>query len=178
MFGSWISEKYYSELAEQICADFTFQKSLEYQNEKLSQQINSVNSIGLLLRSGDYATNTQTITTQGLFTLNYYHHFFQFVANRMKQPYFFIFSEGRKWVRNNLNIPCQFRYVDCNQGEESYNEKWLMIMYKHDIIDNSSFSLWGAWLNPKQDIIVVATQNWLANQAEVSNQLLQGWVKL
>ena len=178
LVGYWQSEKYFSEAASQIRADFTFRQSLEDQNEKLAQQINSVNAVSLHVRRGDYATNPQATATHGLCTLDYYRHSIQYVAERVQQPNFFIFSDDIAWVQDNLNIPHQCQYVDCNQGEKSYNDMRLMSMCNHHIIANSSFSWWGAWLNPKRDKIVVAPKNWFANQTDASDLLPQSWVKL
>jgi hypothetical protein len=178
LVGYWQSEKYFSESASQIRADFTFRQSLEDQNEKLTQQIISVNAVSLHVRRGDYATNPQTTATHGLCTLDYYRHSIQYVAERVQQPNFFIFSDDIAWVRDNLNFPHQSQYVDCNQGKESYNDMRLMSMCNHHIIANSSFSWWGAWLNPKRDKIVVAPKNWFANQTDASDLLPQSWVKL
>lgn len=178
LVGYWQSEKYFSESASQIRADFTFRQSLEDQNEKLTQQIISVNAVSLHVRRGDYATNPQTTATHGLCTLDYYRHSIQYIAERVQQPNFFIFSDDISWVRDNLNFPHQSQYVDCNQGKESYNDMRLMSMCNHHIIANSSFSWWGAWLNPKRDKIVVAPKNWFANQTDASDLLSQNWVKL
>ena len=178
LVGYWQSEKYFSESASQIRADFTFRQSMEDQNEKLTQQIISVNAVSLHVRRGDYATNLQTTATHGLCTLDYYRHSIQYVAERVQQPNFFVFSDDIAWVRDNLNLPHQSQYVDCNQGKESYNDMRLMSMCNHHIIANSSFSWWGAWLNPKRDKIVVAPKNWFANQTDASDLLPQSWVKL
>lgn len=178
LVGYWQSEKYLSESASQIRADFTFLQPLEDQNEKLSQLMNSVNAVSLHVRRGDYATNPQTTATHGLCTLDYYRNSIQYVAERVQQPNFFIFSDDIAWVRDNLNIPHQCQYVDCNQGEESYNDMRLMSMCNHHIIANSSFSWWGAWLNPKRDKIVVVPKNWFANQTDAIDLLPQSWVKL
>ena len=178
LVGYWQSEKYFSESVSQIRADFTFRQSLEGQNEKLAQQIISVNAVSLHVRRGDYATNPQTTTTHGLCTLGYYRQSIQYVAERVQQPNFFIFSDDIAWARDNLNIPHQCQYVDFNQGEESYNDMRLMSMCKHHIIANSTFSWWGAWLNPDRDKIILAPKNWFANQTDTSDLLPQSWVKL
>jgi hypothetical protein len=178
LVGYWQSEKYFSESASQIRADFTFRQSLEDQNVKLTQQIISVNAVSLHVRRGDYASNPQTTATHGLCTLDYYRHSIQYIAERVQQPNFFIFSDDIAWVRDNLNIAHLCHYVDCNQREKSYNDMRLMSMCNHHIIANSSFSWWGAWLNPKRDKIVVAPQNWFANQTDASDLLPQCWVKL
>lgn len=178
LLGYWQSEKYFSQSASQIRADFTFRQSLEDQNEKLTQQIINVNAVSLHVRRGDYASNPKTTATHGLCTLDYYRHSIQYIAERVQQPNFFIFSDDIAWVRDNLNFPYQSQYVDCNSGKESYNDMRLMSMCNHHIIANSSFSWWGAWLNPKLDKIVLAPKNWFANQADSSDLLPQSWVKL
>jgi hypothetical protein len=77
-----------------------------------------------------------------------------------------------------LNIPHPCQYIDCNQGGESYNDMRLMSMCNHHIIANSSFSWWGAWLNPSANKIVVAPKNWFTIHINVSDLLPQGWIKL
>jgi hypothetical protein len=178
LLGYWQSEKYFSESAWQIRIDFTFRQSLERENERLAQQINSVNAVSLHVRRGDYAKNPQTAATHGLCTLDYYRHSIRYVAERVHNPSFFLFSDDMAWVRDNLNIPFPCKYVDCNRGEKSYNDMRLMSMCNHHIIANSSFSWWGAWLNPKLDKIVVAPKNWFSNQTYVRDLLPQSWVKL
>ena len=96
----------------------------------------------------------------------------------MQQSHFFIFSDDLAWVKNNFKIEFPHDYVDWNQGEESYNDMRLMSMCKHHIIANSSFSWWGAWLNPCANKIVVAPRNWFVKMTDVSDLLPQEWVKL
>ena len=178
LVGYWQSEKYFSESASLIRTDLTFRQSLVGENEKVAQQINSVNAVSLHVRRGDYATNPQTTAKHGLCTLDYYFYSIQYVSKRVQQPIFFIFSDDIAWVRDNLNILHPCHYVNCNQGEESYNDMRLMSMCNHHIIANSTFSWWGAWLNPKLDKIVVAPKNWFADQTDASDLLPQSWVKL
>jgi len=175
--GYWQSEKYFLEIAAQIREDFTFKLPLENQNSELAKQINAVNAVSLHVRRGDYILNPQTSVTHGLCSLDYYRAAIRHIAGRVQQPHFFIFSDDIVWVKNNLRIdfPCQ--YVDHNQGAESYNDMRLMSMCQHHIIANSTFSWWGAWLNPRANKIVVAPSRWFVNQTDVRDLLPQGWVK-
>lgn len=178
LFGYWQSEKYFLDIAPVIRADFTFKHSLVSLNAALAEQIGTVNAVSLHVRRGDYAKNPKTMATHGLCSLDYYRAAIRHIADRVEQPCFFIFSDDIAWVQDNLKMdfPCQ--YVDCNQGAESYNDMHLMSMCRHHIIANSSFSWWGAWLNPNPDKIVIAPEKWFANETNTQDLIPQGWVRL
>ena len=176
--GYWQSEKYFHEIAPIIRTDFTFKNPLIRQNAELAAQIGQVNAVSLHVRRGDYANNPKTTTTHGMCSLDYYRAAIRYISDRVEKPYFFIFSDDIAWVKNHLkmNYPCQ--YVDHNRGAESYNDMHLMSLCRHYIIANSSFSWWGAWLNPHKDKIVVVPQRWFANDNNVKDLFPFGWVPL
>jgi hypothetical protein len=151
---------------------------LTRQNAELAVQIGQVNAVSLHVRRGDYAKNPKTTATHGLCSLDYYQAAIQYISDQVEQPYFFIFSDDIAWVKKQLkmNFPC--RYVDHNHGVESYNDMHLMSICRHCIIANSSFSWWGAWLNPYKDKIVVAPQRWFANDNNVKDLFPPEWVPL
>ena len=176
--GYWQSENYFSEFTDQIRNDFTFKLPMEVKNVEIANQMNQVNAVSLHVRRGDYVSNTNTTATHGLCSLEYYKAAIQYVAEHLEKPVFFIFSDDIAWVRINLKIdfPCQ--YVDHNQASESYNDMRLMSLCQHHIIANSSFSWWGAWLNPAVDKIVVAPKRWFANQTDTQDLIPQKWARL
>ncbi len=178
LFGYWQSEKYFKKVAKTISSDFTFKPPLNEINAKLAEQIKKQNAICLHVRRGDYANNPKTTAAHGLCSLEYYKSAIQYVINKVDQPCFYIFSDDPTWVRENIKIEFPSHYVDHNNGEESYNDMRLMSMCKHHIIANSSFSWWGAWLNPNPDKIVVAPRKWFANNNDVSDLFPSGWVTL
>lgn len=179
LVGYWQSEKYFQDVASVIRADFTFKTTLANRNAKLAEEIGQVNAVSLHVRRGDYAKNSKTNAAHGLCSLDYYRAAIQYVSGRVERPYFFIFSDDIAWVKDNLkmDLPCQ--YVDHNHGAESYNDMRLMSLCRHQIIANSSFSWWGAWLNPSPEKIVVAPRKWFVT-SEVNTQDLipSGWIKL
>jgi hypothetical protein len=178
LVGYWQSEKYFAEVAEQIREDFSFLLPPGNRNAELAREIQQVNAVSLHVRRGDYASNARTTSTHGLCSLDYYRAAIEYVAERVKQPHLYIFSDDIEWVINNLKIELPHQYVDHNHGAESYNDMRLMSMCKHHIIANSSFSWWGAWLNPSTDKIIVAPTHWFANQTNVGDLFPQGWVTL
>ena len=178
LVGYWQSEKYFRSAALGIRADFTFKSSLANRNAELAEQIGQANAVSLHVRRGDYAKNPKTNATHGLCSLDYYRAAIQYVSNRVEQPCFFIFSDDIAWVKDNLKIDFSCQYVDHNHGTKSYNDMHLMSLCQHHIIANSSFSWWGAWLNPSPEKIVIAPKKWFANKNNIKGLFPQGWVSL
>lgn len=176
--GYWQSEKYFLDVASVIRADFTFKSSLVNRNAALAEQIGQVNAVSLHVRRGDYAKNPKTNATHGLCSLEYYRAAIRYIFEKVKQPYFFIFSDDMDWVKEHLKIDAPCQYVDNNHGAESYNDMHLMSLCRNHIIANSSFSWWGAWLNQNQDKIVVAPKKWFASDKNINDLFPAGWAAL
>jgi hypothetical protein len=176
--GYWQSESYFQSQAATIRADFAFKLPLTDQNIALTTQIKQVNAVSLHIRRGDYANNPKTTATHGLCSLDYYRAAMQHIAERVQSPYFFIFSDDIAWVKKNLAINFPHQYIDHNQGAESYNDMRLMSLCQHNIIANSSFSWWGAWLNTNAHKIVVAPKQWFANTTNVADLIPSSWERL
>lgn len=176
--GYWQTEKYFSGYSDVIRSDLSFKNSFNNVNSCVAEQINGVAAVSLHVRRGDYVNNPKTTANHGVCPLDYYVKAIQYIAERVAKPEFFIFSDDPAWVKCNINIGFPSRYIDHNQGAESYNDMHLMSLCKHHIIANSSFSWWGAWLNPDPSKIVVAPNKWFANSNDVSDLFPDAWVSL
>jgi hypothetical protein len=82
------------------------------------------------------------------------------------------------WVREHLQIQYPCHYVEHNRGADSHYDMHLMSLCNHHIIANSSFSWWGAWLNPRRDKIVVAPERWFAAECDSSDIIPETWVRM
>ena len=178
VYGYWQSEKYFSEIENEIRSDFSFKLPLSKPNANLAEMMSLTNSVSLHVRRNDFANNLAINATHGLCSLEYYQAAIQYIAKRVECPHFFIYSDDMTWVRNNLKVDFPLQHVEHNYGIESYNDMRLISMCKHHIIANSSFSWWGAWLNPNSNAIVIAPKRWLANDANTQDLTPQRWVKL
>ncbi len=176
--GYWQSESYFQSQSATIRADFAFKLPLSAQNLALTTQIKQVNAVSLHIRRGDYANNPKTTATHGLCSLDYYRTAIQHIAERVQSPHFFIFSDDIAWVKQHLAIPFSHQYIDHNQGAESYNDMRLMSLCQHNIIANSSFSWWGAWLNTHAHKMVIAPKQWFANHNNVTDLIPFSWERL
>jgi hypothetical protein len=178
MIGYWQSERYFNEFSAQIRRDFAFPSISDDVNLNLAQRIGHTNAVSLHVRRGDYASDPKNTSIYNICAPEYYEAAIRHVAERVKDPEFFIFSDDIEWAKKNLVIPFTHTYVSHNSGAASYNDLRLMSMCKHNIIANSSFSWWGAWLNVNPDRIVVAPAKWFVNGTDTRDLLPGDWVKL
>ena len=178
LVGYWQSEKYFKPVAAQIREDFQFKLPLESQNAELADRLSHTQAVSLHVRRGDYASNPKATSTHGLCSLDYYRAAVEHVAGKVEKPEFFIFSDDIDWVRANLLLDFPHHFVANNQGPASYIDMRLMSLCSHHVIANSSFSWWGAWLNPRPEKIVVAPRRWFANDNDVRDLFLDGCVLL
>ena len=176
--GYWQSENYFLKAAEQIREDFSFRPLLENKNADLAKEISSSNAVSLHVRRGDYINVSKNVAVYETCSLDYYRLAIQHVVGIVKKPQLFVFSDDIEWVKANLKTEHPCIYVDHNHGSESYNDMRLMSQCRHNIIANSSFSWWGAWLNPNPDKIVVAPKRWFANGTDTRDLIPQSWVRL
>ena len=176
--GYWQSEKYFGEFAATIRADFAFKLALSAKNLEIASQISNANAVSLHVRRGDYVSNKKTNSVHGVCSPDYYRDAIKTILKRVENPVFFVFSDDIAWVRNNLSIDAETVFVNHNAGKESYNDMRLMSLCQHHIIANSSFSWWGAWLNSKENKIVIAPKKWFVNQSNIVDLLPSNWVTL
>jgi hypothetical protein len=149
--GYFQSEKYFKH-AEDIVRDlFTFRPEIRERAEReLANIKDDAPRVSIHVRRGDYVANSGNHTVTGL---NYYGEAIsKFFYD--KQYRFVVFSDDPEWCRDAFDGGY---VVDIN---DSYTEMCMMSMCDHHIIANSSFSWWGAWLNPNPKKIVTAPSQW------------------
>jgi hypothetical protein len=178
LYGYWQSEKYFKACDGVIRNDFKFREPLVGDNKTISQRINEVQSISLHVRRGDYVTDSRTKTVMQVCPQEYYKTAIDHISKNFTNPVFFIFSDEIDWVKNNLTIDHECIYIDNNTGSESYRDMQLMSLCKHNIIANSSFSWWGAWLNLNSEKIVIAPKKWFSNGLKDSDLIPNEWLRL
>jgi hypothetical protein len=177
--GYWQSERYFVDIAETIRKEVTVTIPLEGRNAELSREILRSQAVSLHVRRGDYATDPVTNEVHGICGLDYYARAVAHIASKIGPPVFFAFSDDPAWVREHLTFSYPVHIVDHNDAAHCYEDMRLMSLCNHHIIANSSFSWWGAWLNPRPDKIVVAPKRWFNNyDADTRDLFPDGWVCL
>jgi hypothetical protein len=140
--------------------DFNFKNHPTGQNKLTLNIINNTNSVSLHIRRGDYIKNLETYNKHGLIDLYYYYKAINYIKEHVYNPTFFIFSDDITWAKENLNIELPVYFIDFNDQTRNYEDLRLMKNCKYNIIANSSFSWWGAWLNDFSNKIVIAPKKW------------------
>ncbi len=170
--GYWQSEKYFSDAQNTIRNEFTLRSPLSSEGERIIDLINSKVSVSLHVRRGDYVSDTSANRHHGLCSMEYYDRSVRYIADHIKDPHFFIFSDDLLWCRQNLHIPFHASFIDHNGPERDYEDIHLMNLCKHHIIANSSFSWWGAWLDPRPGKLVLGPKKWFAQEERSARDLI------
>jgi hypothetical protein len=168
--GYWQNERYFKNIEQQIRKDFAFPKLKDSKNQRLLEKVSQGISVSIHVRRGDYVDHP---LLGNICTEEYY----QLAVNYFSEQYdgvkYIVFSNDQTWCKNNLNIKGTSTYVDWNVQEDSFKDMQLMSYCTHNIVANSSFSWWGAWLNSNMDKKVIAPKRWF-NTSHNINDIVPG----
>jgi hypothetical protein len=178
--GFWQSEKYFLEYRNTILQEFSFKSKLSEKNLATKKRIQSCTSVSIHVRRGDYISNPSANKVHGVLDENYYKRAIDKLD--IDGALFVFFSDDANWVKNHL-APIilnsdNFIVVDHNHASESYNDMRLMSLCKHNIIANSSFSWWGAWLNTNPNKIIIAPKNWFSIDKDTNDLIPKSWIQV
>lgn len=176
LMGYWQSEKYFKIVDFDLSFDFVFKRQLDGINYDLARSMSTCESVGLHVRRGDYVSNVNALAVHGVCSLDYYRRAIRYVSERLENPCFFVFSDDMDWVVENLKIDSPCYYVGFNRAENSYVDMQLMSLCRHNVIANSSFSWWAAWLNRNPEKIVVAPSKWFADGRSAVDLVPSSWI--
>lgn len=177
--GYWNNEKYFKDIENIVRHEFKIKILPNKKNQRYLEKIRNCSSISIHVRRGDYVKDKRTNKHHGTCPLGYYKKAVNIIGEKVSNPEFFAFSDDPAWVKENLKIKYPIYYVDNNDEEHSYEDLRLMQNCKHNIIANSSFSWWGAWLNQNPNKIVIAPKKWLnATDIDTSDVVPKEWRRI
>mgnify|MGYP001809691657 CR=1 FL=1 len=178
--GFFQSELYFGCIDNDLRDDFQFVELLEGANKKIIDKLKTLESISIHVRRGDYVQKKRYENIYASCGLDYYKRAVDYIAQRCNQePALLIFSDDIEWVKKNLKLEYPCTFVSHNNGSQSYKDMQLMSLCTHNIIANSSFSWWGAWLNKNPNKIVVAPKKWFNDEEIVQTDVIpKTWVQL
>ncbi len=179
--GYWQSERYFADIPDIIRRDLALKSPPSAQNARLIDDIRHRPSISLHIRRGDYVPNFPGMTVNNTLLLDYYAKGAEHLATELAiDPVFYVFSDDTDWARQNLRLPFETVFVVHNDNDTAPHEDLrLMSSCAHHIIANSTFSWWGAWLNPSPVKRVIAPAQWTRNPRDIKQDILPaGWTVL
>lgn len=177
--GYWQSETFFKSVEELIKEDFTFVNELNDNNKELAEKIKNTNSISIHIRRGDYISNPKVYEAYGkVCSIDYFKKAISYILEKVDNPNFFVFSNDIDWVKSNLEFKDPVTYVDWNGGDQSYIDMQLISLCKHNIISNSSFSWWGAWLNRNENKLVLTPNRWKDIKDFNNDRIPASWIQI
>ncbi len=173
LYGYWQCEKYFLNVESELRAELTLRNTPSPQAQQWADGISSVNSAFVHIRRGDYTTWAKE--SHGTLPYSYYLQAANHIAESVSNPHFFVFSDDTDWATRRFRLP----YPTTVLGNAPHEDLWLMSKCKHAVIANSSFSWWGAWLNPNKERVVVAPQQWFAQGNENARDICPArWLRI
>ena len=164
--GYFQSYKYFDHCRSLILKEFQFsEKHLSEKTKDIARKIKDCNSISVHVRRGDYLNGFYYELLGKVCDMNYYKRATDIVKSKVLDPHFFVFSDDQDFISDNFELG-NTDIITFNRGKDSWQDMYLMSICKHNIIANSTFSWWGAWLNNNSKKIVVAPDRWFADKVD------------
>lgn len=170
--GYFQSEKYFIDFESEIRELFSYEVAV---NKELSNLLENENTCSIHVRRGDYVNLPNHHPTQNM---NYY---MKAIKKMPKDSVFLIFSDDIKWCKESFpDLPEKFIFIE---GNKDYEDLYLMSKCNNNIICNSTFSWWAAWLNRNLDKVVIAPNpdNWFGSAMSNHNTkdiIPESWIKI
>jgi hypothetical protein len=157
MVGRYQEYYYLENIREELLKDFSFSQSMPVSVNQYKSQITLNNSVSIHARRGDYTGKNEF----DVCTITYYKNAVEYIQKIEKNLVYYIFSDDLEWARNNFTFLDDYYVVDNSQYNNSdYYDLYLMSICKHNIIPNSTFSWWAAYLNKNINKIIVCPDKW------------------
>jgi hypothetical protein len=176
--GYFQSEKYFLHAKNIIRSEFTFKSNVIDSAKQFALKLNGQNSVAVHIRRGDFSKNSETTDYHGTLEINYYQEAMALIRSKIADPIFYFFSDDIKWVKENFSLP-NSTLVSGEMTKNHIEDLYLMSQCRHNIIANSSFSWWGAWLNDNPTKIVIAPEKWFNKGPKDTQDLVpEEWIKI
>lgn len=180
VYGYFQSEKYFKNIRNILLKQFIINKKVSNYTKEIENKImNSKNTCSLHIRRGDYVVGNN-INIHGICDLEYYKSAIKFLEEIEKDISYFIFSDEIEWVKQHIVLKNAI-YINSEEERIPHEDIYLMSLCKHNIIANSSFSWWGAWLNENKDKTVIAPKRWFADsklEQQSKDIVCSHWIKI
>lgn len=173
--GYFQTYKYIEYLNNQGISLFKFNTYLNEEEKALLQN----NSVSIHIRGGDYIKNPKDKKLFGnICTTQYYKSAIKYMKQNVHNPRFIVFTNDIDYAKTIL-LNEEYNIVTWNDGENSFRDIYLMTQCKHNIIANSSFSWWGAYLNLNSNKFVISPSKWFnSKKIDQKNIIPSNWLRI
>jgi hypothetical protein len=169
-YGYFQSEKYFENYKREITDLFSFECEIP---KIIKDIINNNKTCSIHVRRGDYIKYPNHHPT---LDITYYNDAINLIESDVV---FLVFSDDIEWCKRNFrNINKDFVFIE---KTEDYVDLKIMSLCTHNIIANSTFSWWGAWLNKNENKKVIAPNQWFGEAYSKNNTkdlYCPNWIKI
>lgn len=166
--GWFQTEKYFADIRDILLKEFTPKKEILLPAE-IEEIISETESVSVHIRRGDYKKSKMVLDRE------YYIEALKMLSDKIKAPMLVVFSDDIEYVKEHYSFEESVIYIDDSYKLKDYEQMILMSKCKHNIIANSTFSWWGAWLNTNESKTVIAPVKWFSSQ---KNIVPTDWIQL
>ena len=188
LVGSWQSPNYFESFRETLLKEFTFKAeyinltSFSFYQDQIKT---SINTVGLHVRRGDYVTNRYYNELLGVLPKSFYTEAIELLKKKFKKMSIFVFSDDIKWCEQNLEFEFITIFIANEKSKKGVaSDMKLMSLCEHQIISNSSFAWWAAWLNKNDNKKVIAPKSWVNSkhlndpQVHAKDIIPDSWIQI
>ncbi len=172
--GYFACEKYYADILYDLREKIQFPKSSNPENLRLAAEMKEQEAVSVHIRRGDYLNGENAAMFGNICTDAYYQSAFEYIRQQCGKAHFYIFSDDAEYAGKHYAGP-EYTVVDINHGKDSFYDMWLMSQCRHNICANSTFSFWGARLNPNEDKIMIRPTVHKNSQVFVKKEMEELW---
>ena len=170
--GYWQNIAFFSNVEADLRKKLSFQCKSD--RAGIISRIKDCESVALHIRLGDYLEYQEIYG--GVCTMEYYQKGICYLKEQLNNPVFFVFSDEIAKTKEILK-----REEDCfiyvEKEKHDYQDMYLMSLCKHNIIANSSFSWWAAWLNSNPEKIVIMPAGW-TRMTDSEKLCCEDWIRI
>lgn len=171
--GYWQNDRFFSDIRHHLLKEFRPRNPFSESFSNYSALIQRGNSVSLHVRRGDYLRHSEI----GVLDPSYYKKSLLYLMDKIAIDSVFVFSNDIAWCKDHLDtlgLPTVF----VENTRDEFEDLFLMSLARHNIIANSSFSWWGAWLNENSQKIVVSPLQWVKCLQRGEKWVPDSWVQL
>lgn len=172
--GYWQNLNYINNVEPQLRKEIKPQKIFFEKHQNLLSKIAEQTSASIHIRRDDYINIKANTKIYHVCEMDYYNKAIDVLKKEKNVQQFYIFTQDLKWAKENFTGK-EFIFVE---GNSPIEDMFLMSKCKHNIIANSTFSWWGAWLNENENKIVIAPKKWYKKEMKEEEMIPKDWRRI
>ncbi len=158
--GFFQNEKFFKHIRKILLKEIRPKQKIKISRE-LKDLLSDKEIVSVHIRRGDYVKIGNELS------LKYYQKAFETIEKDYAHPKYLFFSDDIEWVKEQFKEMKDIYFISDYGQFEDYEELMIMSSCRSNIIANSTFSWWGAWLNRNPQKLVIAPKKWISTQKNI-----------